>query len=62
MKDSQTTSYRMAELINVCPFPAHDQPFFIIQIKSEDGRKTKNMNITPDEFKQIEKILLGVEP
>lgn len=51
----------MAELINVCPFPAHQQPFFIIQIKSEDGRKTKNLNITPDEFKQIEKILLGVE-
>lgn len=61
MKDSQTISYRMAELIQVCPFPAHDQPFFIIQIKSEDGRKTKNMNITPEEFKQIEKILLGVE-
>lgn len=61
MKDSHNTSYRMAELIQVCPFPAHEQPFFIIQIKSEDGRKTKNMNITPDEFKQIEKILLGVE-
>lgn len=61
MKDSQTFSYRMAELINVCPFPAQDQPFFIIQIRSQDGRKTKNLNITPDEFKQIEKILLGVE-
>lgn len=62
MKDSQTTSYRMAELIQVCPFPAQDQDFFIVQIRSQDGRKTKHLNITPDEFKQIEKILLGVEP
>ena len=61
MKDSQTTSYRMAELIQVCPFPAQDQDFFIVQIRSQDGRKTKHLNITPQEFKQIEKILLGVE-
>lgn len=61
MKDKQTFSYRMAELVNVCPFPVKDSEFFILQIRSEDGRKTKHLNISPDEFKQIEKILLGVE-
>lgn len=61
MKDKQTFSYRMAELIQVCPFPVKDQEFFTIQIRSQDGRKTKHLNITPDEFKQLEKILIGVE-
>lgn len=61
MKDEKTFKYRMSELINVCPFPAKDSEFFILQIKSNDGRKTKNLNITSDEFVKIEKILLGVE-
>jgi len=61
MIDKTTFSYRMAELVNVCPFPVKDQEFFIIQIRSQDGRKTKHLNITPDEFKKLEKILLGVE-
>jgi len=61
MKDETTFNYRMSELINVCPFPVRDSEFFIVQIKSDNGRKTKNLNITPDEFRKIEKILLGVE-
>ena len=61
MSDKQTFSYRMAELVNVCPFPVQDSEFFILQIRSQDGRKTKHINISPEEFKQIEKILLGVE-
>ncbi len=61
MKDETTFKYRMAELIHVCPFPAKDSEFFILQIKSDNGRKTKNLNITADEFVKIEKILLGVE-
>lgn len=59
--DDLTLNYRAAELINVCPFPAKDSEFFILQIKSNDGRKTKNLNITADEFVKIEKILLGVK-
>jgi hypothetical protein len=61
MKDEMTFKYRVAELTNVCPFPIDSFQFFIIQVKSDDGRKTKNLNITPDEFRKIEKILLGVE-
>ncbi len=51
----------MAELVSVCPFPVQDAEFFILQIRSQDGRKTNHLNISPEEFKQIEKILLGVE-
>ena len=61
MSDKQTFSYRMAELVSVCPFPVQDSEFFILQIRSQDGRKTNHLNITPEEFKQIEKVLLGVE-
>jgi hypothetical protein len=59
--DELTFNYRMAEFLQVCPLPVKDADFFIIQIKSQDGRKTKNLNVTPDEFRQIEKILLGVQ-
>jgi hypothetical protein len=51
----------MEEFLQVCPLPVKDADFFIIQIKSQDGRKTKNLNVTPNEFRQIEKILLGVQ-
>lgn len=61
MKDEKTLNYRMAEFLQVCPFPVQDYDFFIIQIRSQDGKKTKHLNITPDEFKQIEKILFGVQ-
>ena len=62
MLDEITLKYRSAEFLAVCPFPVKDADFFIIQIKSQDGRKTKNLNITPDEFRKIEKILFGVQP
>ncbi len=56
----EKNSYIMQQLINVCPFPANDQPHFLIQIKSFDGRSTKWINITPDQFRQIEKVLIGI--
>jgi hypothetical protein len=59
--DESTLNYRMAEFLQVCPLPVQDADFFIIQIRSQDGRKTKNLNITPDEFRKIEKILFGVQ-
>lgn len=51
----------MQELINVSPFPPENEPYFIIQIKSFSGRKTKYINITPEQFKKIERILEGIE-
>lgn len=57
----EKTSYLMQELINVCPFPAEAEPHFLIQIKSFNGRSTKWLNITPDQFKRIEKVLLDIE-
>ena len=60
MIDDATINYRSAELLSVCPFPVQDSKFFMIQIRSEDGRKTKYMNISAEEFKKIERILTGV--
>lgn len=58
--DTSKTSFVMAELTHVCPFPVRDREFFKVQIKSDDGRSTKWINITPDQFRQIEQVLLGV--
>ena len=60
MLDEITLKYRSAEFLAVCPFPIKDAEFFVIQIKSNDGRKTKNLNISADEFRKIEKLLTGV--
>lgn len=60
MIDDITLKYRSAELLSVCPFPVQDSKFFTIQIRSEDGRKTKYINISADEFRKIERILTGV--
>lgn len=57
----EKTSFVFQELINVCPFPANDEAHFLIQIKSFNGRSTKWLNITPDQFKKIELVLLGIE-
>lgn len=53
-------SFINQELLNVCPFPPEDEPHFIIQIRSFSGRKTKHINITPEQFKKIERILEGL--
>ena len=56
-----TYSYVMKELTHVCPLPVHTQDFFRIQIRSNDGKATKWLNITPEQFKKIELVLLGIE-
>jgi len=56
----QTINYIHQELITVCPFPPENEPHFIIQIRSFSGRKTKHINITPEQFKKIERILEGL--
>lgn len=53
--------YIEQELISVCPFPPDSEPHFIIQIRSFSGRKTKHLNITPDQFKKIERVLVGLD-
>lgn len=54
-------SFVMQELIAVCPLPVKDREFFRIQIKSDDGKSTKWINITPAQFKQVESVLLTLE-
>ena len=54
-------SFIQQELMNVCPFPPEDEPHFTIQIRSFSGRKTKHINITPEQFRKIEKVLEGIE-
>jgi hypothetical protein len=56
----QKLSFINQELLNVCPFAPKDEPHFIIQIRSFSGRKTKHINITPEQFKKIERILEGL--
>ncbi len=59
--EASTFSYVMNELVRVCPLPVSTQEFFRIQIRSNDGHSTKWLNITPDQFKKIEQILLGLD-
>lgn len=50
-------NFVMQELIAVSPMPPENEPHFTIQIRSFSGRKTKHMNITPDQFRLIERVL-----
>lgn len=60
MKTVHEINFINQELIAVSPFPPESEPHFIIQIKSFSGRKTKHLNITPEQFRAIEKILVGL--
>lgn len=54
-----TNKYIQGELLACCPFPADGFDFFRVQIKSSEGHSTKWLNITPEQFKAIEQVLLG---
>jgi len=58
--DKLTERYRFNELMAAAPHEVlkGSNGQFAIQLTSEMG-KTKYLNITPQEFKAIEKILLG---
>ena len=58
--DKVTEKYRFTELMVAAPHEVlkGSNGQFAIQLTSELG-KTKYLNITPQEFKAIEKILLG---
>lgn len=57
--DTTTKQYREQQMMQVCPTPINNHEFFRIQLQSDKGGKTKYMNITPDEFRAIEQILIG---
>ena len=59
--EASTYSYVTKELVRVCPLPVSTQEFFRIQIRSNDGKATKWLNVTPVQFKKIERVLLGIE-
>lgn len=58
---NQPLNFVMQELIAVSPLPPETEPHFTIQIRSFSGRKTKFINITPAQFRQIERILEGLD-
>lgn len=56
--DETTLKYRQAELIAAAPFPIITCGQISLQIRTDEG-KTKYLGITVDEFRAIERILLG---
>lgn len=57
-------SFISAELFNVMPVPVKETDVFKIQVRSDydGGRSTKWMNITSEQFMQIEQVLYGLTP
>jgi hypothetical protein len=53
--------YLEGELLRVSPFPPADCGPFKMQIFSKHGR-TKWLNITPEQFREIEDVLYGIKP
>lgn len=56
--DNVTLNYRQAELLAAAPFPITTCGQISLQIRTDEG-KTKFLGITADEFRAIERILLG---
>lgn len=57
------SNYIEQQLLQVAPLPLTEHYFpngFDIQIRSEGGRKTNFLKITPEQFRQIEAVLWGV--
>jgi hypothetical protein len=56
------SNYIEQQLFQVAPLPIDEQHFpygFDMQLRSEGGRKTNWLRITPAQFKKIEDILRG---
>lgn len=58
--EADNHSFIFTQMHDVCPFPIDSREYFRIQIKSDDKRSTKWIQITPDQFREIERILLEV--
>lgn len=52
------TNYYSNQLLKVCPFPVEQNGIIRLQLSSQQG-KTNYMDITPDQFRLIERVLLG---
>lgn len=53
------SDYIQNELMHVSPMPVETYNHFKLQlVNGENGNKSKYINITPEQFKEIEKILL----
>lgn len=62
--DIATIRFVEAELFTVAPLPLTSESFpagFKVQIYGTEGRKTKFMNITAEQLRKIELVLLGAE-
>lgn len=59
--DADNIKYLEGELLSVAPLPVNDCGQFKMKIVSELGR-TKWMNITPEQFREIENVLYGIPP
>lgn len=55
------TTYIEQQMLTVCPTPVDNRQFFRIQIRSDTGQKTNWLNITPDQFRKIERMLIDDE-
>ena len=55
------STYIEQQMLQVCPTPVEDHEFFRMQIRSDTGRATNWLNITPDQFREIERVLLDTE-
>ena len=51
-------NYYADQLLKVCPFPVEKNGIIRLQLSSEQG-KTHYMDITPIQFRLIEKVLMG---
>ena len=51
-------NYYADQLLKVCPFPVEKNGIIRLQLSSEQG-KTHYMDITPIQFRLIEKVLIG---
>lgn len=54
---SSDYKYLANQMLKVCPMPVEDNGIIQIQLSSERG-KTNYLNITPYQFREIEKILI----
>jgi hypothetical protein len=54
---SSDYKYIANQMLKVCPMPVEDNGIIQIQLSSERG-KTNYLNITPYQFREIEKILI----
>jgi hypothetical protein len=56
--DNQTLDYRMAETYQAAPLPLEECGIIKMQLRTDKGA-TRWLNITPEEYRAIERVLAG---